>query len=83
MIVSRIPTTNGTISVELGASTNQHQIEITMNQLPEELIVYMPSHFPLHMVKIFGGSIVDRITEPSAMLKIIPHTNKVVLTFHK
>jgi len=83
LIVSRIPTTNGIINLELGASTNQHQIEITMNQLPEELIVYMPSHFPLHMVKIFGGSIVDRIAEPSAKLKIIPHTNKVVLTFHK
>ncbi|MHA1480821.1 MAG: hypothetical protein ACTSQZ_05320 [Candidatus Thorarchaeota archaeon] len=83
LIVSRIPTINGTINVELGPSTNQHQIEITMNQLPEELIVYMPSHFPLKVVKVFGGSIVDRITEPSAKLKIIPHSNTLVLTFHK
>jgi len=83
LILLRIPTTNGTIDVEIGASTNQHQIEITMKELPEELIVYMPSHFPLHMVKIFGGSIVDRISEPSAKLKIIPLSNTIVLTFHK
>ncbi|MHA1909781.1 MAG: hypothetical protein ACW98Y_20965, partial [Candidatus Thorarchaeota archaeon] len=83
LILSRVPTTNSTIRIELGASTNQHQIEFKMNPLPEEVVVYMPSHFPLHMVKVFGGSVVDRVTKPAAMLKIIPHSNTLVLTFHK
>jgi hypothetical protein len=84
LIVSRIPTTMGTVHLELGTSANQHQIEVRTDPLPKQLEIHVPENFSLPMVKVYGGSVVGRVKETSSkFLNIVPLTNSVVLTFHR
>ena len=84
LIVTRVPTTKGTVHLELGTSANQHQIEVRMDPLPNELEIHVPENFSLPMVKVYGGSVVGRVKETSSKyLRIVPLTNAVVLTFHR
>jgi hypothetical protein len=84
LIVSRVPTTMGTVHLELGTSANQHQIEVRMDPLPKQLEIHVPENFSLPMVKVYGGSVVGRVKETSSRyLRIVPLSNSVVLTFHR
>jgi hypothetical protein len=65
-------------------SANQHQIEIGIEDLPEEIEIHVPEGVPLRMVKAYGGSIVDRAAKArSPHLRLVPLSNEVVLTYHK
>ena len=64
-------------------AANQHQIEIELEKLPEEIDVFLPSHIPLHMVKVFGGSIVERFEEPTKRIRLVPLSERITLTFHR
>ena len=78
-----IPTEIGNVSLKTGVSTNQHQIEIELEKLPEEIEVFLPSHIPLNMVKVFGGSIVERFEEPPKRIRLVPLSERITLTFHR
>ncbi len=81
--VRGIPTGQGLISIDTGVSANQHQIEISLDALPEELEVYLPFHVPLHMVKVFGGSVIERLETPSNRIRLIPLSGQIAITFHR
>ena len=84
LIIDSLPTRNGNAHIELGSSSNQHQIEISLDDLPEELEVHVPSIVPLPMVKAYGASIVERKSRGSSPhLRIVPLSEETVLTFHK
>jgi hypothetical protein len=82
IVAEGIPTEIGVVSLETGVSANQHQIEIELENLPEEIEVFLPSHIPLHMVKVFGGSIVERFEEPKR-IRLVPLSERITLTFHR
>ncbi|MHA2208106.1 MAG: hypothetical protein ACXABV_02950 [Candidatus Thorarchaeota archaeon] len=82
--IKSLPTSHGEVDIEVGISTNQHQIEVRMKNLPRELIIYVPTHFALSMVKAFGGGIVDRAKDPdSPYIRIMPLSTNVVATVHR
>jgi hypothetical protein len=81
--VRGIPTGQGLVSIDTGVSANQHQIEIDLDSLPEELEVCLPMHIPLHMVKVVGGSVIDRLETPNNRIRIIPLSGQVAITFHR
>jgi hypothetical protein len=82
--VKSLPTIHGEVDIEVGISTNQHQIEIRMKNLPRELIIYVPTMFALPMMKAFGGGIVDRAKDPnSPYIRIMPLSTNVVATVHR
>lgn len=81
--VRGIPTSQGLVSIDTGVSANQHQIEIGLDTLPEEIEVYLPSHVPLHMVKVFGGSVIERLETPSNRIRLIPLSSQIAITFHR
>ncbi len=81
--VRGIPTGQGLVSIDTGVSANQHQIEIGLDTLPEELEVHLPSHVPLHMVKVFGGSVIERLETPSNRIRLIPLSSQIAITFHR
>jgi hypothetical protein len=84
MILDDIPTKFGPIHVEIGASANQYQIEIGMDHLPRELEIHVPKRLSLPMVKVYGAAVADRSSKPpSPYLRIVPLSERVVLTFHK
>ncbi|MFW9848812.1 MAG: hypothetical protein ACFFF4_06710 [Candidatus Thorarchaeota archaeon] len=83
IVASDIPSEIGKVSLETGVSANQHQIEIELEKLPEEIEVFLPFHIPLHMVKVFGGSTVARFDEPSKRIRLVPLSERVTLTFHR
>ena len=84
LIINSLPTLTGNSHIEVGASSNQHQIEINRVELPEEYIVHIPSSVPMPMIKSFGASIVERASKvPSPYLKVVPLSEETVLTFHK
>ncbi|MDF1541095.1 MAG: hypothetical protein P1Q69_19515, partial [Candidatus Thorarchaeota archaeon] len=80
LMAEGIPTQGGLVNLETGVSANQHQIEIELESLPEEIEVFLPSHIPLHMVKVFGGSIIERYEEPTKRIRFVPLTERVALT---
>jgi hypothetical protein len=52
--------------------------------LPDEFEFHVPASVPLPMVKAYGASIVDRVSKTkSPLLRVVPYSNEVVLTFHK
>ncbi|MFW9792956.1 MAG: hypothetical protein ACFFEE_01540, partial [Candidatus Thorarchaeota archaeon] len=84
LIVKGIPTKFGRVNVEIGLSANQHQIETRIEDLPEEIEIHVPENAPLRMVKVYGGSVVDRAAKVrSPYLRIVPLSNEVVLTYHR
>lgn len=84
LIISSLPTISGTSHIEVGASSNQHQIEINRTELPEEYEVHIPTSVPIPMMKCYGASIVERTSKvASQYLKVVPLSDETVLTFHK
>ena len=84
MILDDIPTRFGPIHVEIGASANQHQIEVGMEHLPRELEVHVPQRLSLPMVKVYGAAEVERSGKSlSPYLRVVPLSERVILTFHK
>ncbi|MFX0054251.1 MAG: hypothetical protein ACFFAX_10900 [Promethearchaeota archaeon] len=79
-----LPTSHGEVDIEVGVSTNQHQIEVGMRNLPRELVIQVPTHFALPMVKAFGGVIIDRAKDPvSPFVRILPLSTNIVVTVHR
>ena len=84
LTVKSLPTSHGEVDIEVGVSTNQHQIEVGMKNLPRELVIQVPTHFALPMVKAFGGVIIDRAKDPvSPFVRILPLSTNVVATVHR
>ncbi|RDE13386.1 MAG: hypothetical protein C4K49_08605 [Candidatus Thorarchaeota archaeon] len=84
LTLANAPVAGGRVRVELGTSTNQHQIEVWTEALPRELEVYLPTTRALSMVKVYGGSIVSRFgSMEQPHLRIVPLWESVVLTFHR
>ncbi|TFH08878.1 MAG: hypothetical protein E4H14_05580 [Candidatus Thorarchaeota archaeon] len=84
LIVDSLPTLRGKAHIELGSSSNQHQIEIRLVDLPEEIEIHVPSSIPIPMVKAYGASIVERVSNvASPFLKLVPLSEETVLTYHK
>ncbi len=79
-----LPTVFGLIDVEVGASPNQHQIELRMKDLPEEILIHVSTLFSLPMMKAFGGGIVERFKDSeSPFIRVVPLSNTVVITIHR
>jgi hypothetical protein len=84
LILKDLPTTFGPVDIEVGASPNQHQIEVRMKNLPEELLIHLTTLFSLPMMKAFGGGIVERIKDSeSPFIRVVPLSNTVVVTIHR
>ncbi|TFG28507.1 hypothetical protein EU527_17260 [Candidatus Thorarchaeota archaeon] len=84
LIIDALLTSLGPVHVEIGSSANQHQIEVNLEELPDEFEFYVPSSIPLPMMKAYGASIVERASKvASPYLRVVPHSNDIVLTFHK
>lgn len=82
--LKRAPTGTGIVSVELGSSANQHQVEIRLDRLPDELHVHTPSSRSVSMVKVYGAGVLERFQgSDSAYLRVVPLSGTVVLTYHK
>ncbi|MGQ4870757.1 MAG: hypothetical protein ACP6IT_02840 [Candidatus Thorarchaeota archaeon] len=84
LLLSRAPTRFGPVSVEMGLSANQHQIEIKMSRLPAELEIHVPSFRGLKTFKVYGGSVVERVKDGvSPKLRVVPLSDNVVVTYHR
>ena len=84
LVISSLPTLSGRSHIEVGTSSNQHQIEIDRAELPEEYEVHIPASVPMPMVKCYGATIVERASKvTSPYLKVVPLSEETVLTFHK
>ncbi len=84
LTINGLPTRFGKAHIDIGMSTNQHQIETGMEILPDEIEIHLPNSTPIRMVKAYGGSIVDRAeNDRSPHLRLIPLSNDVVLTYHR
>ncbi len=84
LTVQNLPTTLGEADIEVGVSKNQHQIEVRMKNLPQELVVHVPTLFALPMIKAFGGGIVERFKDAqSPYVRVVPLSNTFVATFHR
>jgi hypothetical protein len=84
IMVSAIQTKYGKIGIEIGTSTNQHQIEVNMTSLPQEIEVHIPHSFSMPMVKVFGAGIANRNGKAaSPYIRVVPLSESVVLTAHK
>jgi tetratricopeptide (TPR) repeat protein len=84
LIVSRIPTSIGPVHLEIGASKNQHQIEVKLESLPEEIEFRLPSTIPILIVKIYGGGVAERSDDKNfPYVKVVPLSESIVLTFRK
>ena len=77
-------TKHGKVSIEIGTSANQHQIEVNMTSLPQEIEVHIPLTFSMPMVKVFGAGIAHRNGKASSpYIRVVPLSESVVLTAHK
>jgi hypothetical protein len=84
LIVSRIPTSIGPVHLEIGASKNQHQIEVKLESLPEEIEFRLPSTIPISIVKVYGGGVAERSNDKNfPYVKVVPLSESIVLTFRK
>ncbi len=82
--LSNIPCRTGQIAIEIATSTNQHQIELRMEHLPQEIVVNLPSHRSVSMVRVYGGNVVSRVQDDvSPHIRLVPLANTVVCTFRK
>ncbi|MHA1770150.1 MAG: hypothetical protein ACTSYL_11365 [Candidatus Thorarchaeota archaeon] len=79
-----IPTAVGKLDITLGTSANQYQIDIQMEDLPQELQIHVTSYRAINAYKVYGGSIIERIESPiSPYLRVIPLSDNVIVTYHK
>jgi len=84
LIVSNIPTGIGTVYLEIGASKNQHQIEVRLESLPEEIEFRLPSTIPISIVKVYGGGVAGRSDDKNfPYVRVVPLSESIVLTFRK
>jgi hypothetical protein len=84
LIADRLPLKSGLAHIEIGMSANQFQIEVGMEEFPEEIEVNIPPSVPMSMIKVYGGSIVERASKASSpFLRIIPFSDAIVLTYHR
>jgi len=84
LIISRIPTSIGPVHLEIGASKNQHQIEVKLESLPEEIEFRLPSTIPISIVKVYGGGVSGRSDDKNfPYVRVVPLSESVVLTFRK
>ena len=84
LIINGLHTRFGTIRIDIGLSANQHQIKTGIEILPDEIEIHVPESVPIRMVKVYGGSIVDRaMKDQSPHITLIPHSTDVVLTYHR
>lgn len=84
LIVDRLPLTRGLAHIEIGMSANQYQIEVGMQEFPDEIEFHVPPSVPMSMVKVYGGSIVERAAKVSSpYLKVLPLSDEIVLTYHR
>jgi len=84
LIVDRLPLTRGLAHIEIGMSANQYQIEVGMEEFPEEIEFHVPPTVPMSMVKVYGGSIVERASKvASPFLRVLPLSDEIVLTYHR
>ena len=84
MTLEDLPTVFGPVDIEVGASPNQHQIEVRMKNLPEEILIHLTTLFSLPMMKAFGGGIVERVKDSeSPFIRVVPLSNTVVVTIHR
>ncbi|MCF2136654.1 MAG: hypothetical protein K9W43_05360 [Candidatus Thorarchaeota archaeon] len=79
-----IPTSVGKLDISLGTSANQYQIDIQMEDLPQELQIHVTNYRAINTYKVYGGSLIERIESPiSSYLRIIPLSDNVIVTYHK
>ncbi len=84
LIVDGLPLTRGLAHIEIGMSANQYQIEVGMEEFPNEIEFHVPPSVPMSMVKVYGGSIVERASKVSSpFLKVLPLSDDIVLTYHR
>lgn len=84
LTIKGLHTRFGKTRVDIGQSANQHQIETGMEILPDEIEIHVPDCIPIRMVKVYGGSIIDRAAKDrSPHIKLIPLSNDVTLTYHR
>ena len=84
LIVSHIPTSLGPVHLEIGASKNQHQIEVRLESLPEEIEFRLPSTIPISIVKVYGGGVAGRSDDKNfPYVRVVPLSESIVLTFRK
>jgi tetratricopeptide (TPR) repeat protein len=84
LIVSNIPTSIGPVYLEIGASKNQHQIEVRLESLPEEIEFRLPSTIPISIVKVYGGGVAERSNNKNfPYVRVVPLSESIVLTFRK
>jgi len=84
LIVSNIPTCIGPVYLEIGASKNQHQIEVRLESLPEEIEFRLPSTIPISIVKVYGGGVAGRSDDKNfPYVRVVPLSESIVLTFRK
>jgi len=84
LIVDGLPLMSGLAHIEIGMSANQYQIEVGMQEFPDEIEFHVPLSVPMSMVKVYGGSIVERVSKASSpFLRVLPLSDNIVLTYHR
>ena len=84
LAVRGLNTKFGKAHIDIGLSSNQHQIETGMDILPDEIEIHVPDSVPIRMIKAYGGSIIERaVKDRSPHVRLVPLANEVVLTYHR
>jgi hypothetical protein len=84
LVADKIPLMRGLAHIEIGASANQYQIEVGMEDFPEEIEIHVPPSVPMSMAKVYGGSIIERAPKASSpFIRLIPLSDSVVVTYHR
>jgi hypothetical protein len=84
LTIKGLHTKFGKTRIDIGLSANQHQIETGMELLPDEIEIHVPDSIPIRMVKVYGGSIIDKAAKDrSPHIKLIPLSNDITLTYHR
>jgi len=84
LIVDGLPLPSGPVHLEIGMSANQIQIEVGMQEFPDEIEFCVPPSVPMSMIKAYGGSIIERASKASSpYLRVIPLSDDIVLTYHR
>jgi hypothetical protein len=84
IIASDVVTRSGKINIEIGTSANQHQVEVQMINLPQEIEVHVPHSFSIPMIKVFGAGLASRNAEAaSPNIRVVPLSESVVITAHR
>jgi hypothetical protein len=82
LVADKLPLMRGLAHIEIGISANQYQIEVGMDEFPESIEIHVPPSVPMSMIKLYGGSIIERAPKAlSPLLKLIPLSDIVVITY--